>query len=193
MRMTQERVHQLYWEGFFELSESPACVAILPQIKPYYTGVEIGVYKGQSSVLFLEHCRHMIFIDPCLAYPENPDMHWIAQEDKFLSTLSHVRPRSYKFIKEMSSKAAPLVPRVDFVFIDGNHAYEYVKADIELYWPKIRFGGFLCGHDCHVDPVKRAVSEFFGPLGLPIERHQYCWLVRQVDTYASDRLALRSP
>lgn len=35
----------------------------------------------------------------------------------------------------------------DFVYIDANHKYEYVKKDIELWLPKVRKGGILAGHD----------------------------------------------
>ena len=36
---------------------------------------------------------------------------------------------------------------LDFVYIDANHAYEHVKRDIELWYPKVRRGGYLMGHD----------------------------------------------
>ena len=36
---------------------------------------------------------------------------------------------------------------LDFVYIDANHAYDFVKQDIELWWPKVKKGGWLCGHD----------------------------------------------
>jgi len=36
---------------------------------------------------------------------------------------------------------------LDFVYIDANHAYDYVVKDIELWYPKIKPGGYLCGHD----------------------------------------------
>lgn len=39
---------------------------------------------------------------------------------------------------------------VDLVFIDGDHRYEAVKADIESWLPKVRPGGYLCGHDLDV-------------------------------------------
>jgi cephalosporin hydroxylase len=36
---------------------------------------------------------------------------------------------------------------LDFVYIDANHAYNYVVQDIELWYPKVKKGGYLCGHD----------------------------------------------
>jgi len=36
----------------------------------------------------------------------------------------------------------------DLVFIDADHRYKSVKQDIELWWPKVKEGGILCGHDC---------------------------------------------
>jgi hypothetical protein len=36
---------------------------------------------------------------------------------------------------------------LDFVFIDANHAYDFVVEDIELWYPKVKSGGYLCGHD----------------------------------------------
>ena len=64
--------------------------------------------------------------------------------------------------------------KLDFIYIDGNHSYEGVKTDIELYYPKLRKGGLLMGDDYHPEPiqtlnfggedmvfgVKKAVDEF---------------------------------
>jgi|ETNvirenome_6_85_1030632.scaffolds.fasta_scaffold08475_2 hypothetical protein len=36
---------------------------------------------------------------------------------------------------------------MDFVYIDGDHSYEAVKQDIADWWPKIKQGGILAGHD----------------------------------------------
>lgn len=53
---------------------------------------------------------------------------------------------------------------VDFAFIDANHSYEHVVADINAWLPKIRTpGGILAGHD-YGEPcgVKQAVDELLG-------------------------------
>jgi hypothetical protein len=53
----------------------------------------------------------------------------------------------------------------DWIYIDGNHRYEFVKADLELSWMKIKPGGFLTGDD-YINygwwkgGVKKAVDEF---------------------------------
>ncbi|NOR90110.1 MAG: hypothetical protein GQ524_07625 [Anaerolineales bacterium] len=51
---------------------------------------------------------------------------------------------------------------VDFVFIDGDHSYDHVKADVQAWLPHIREGGILCGHDYGWDKwagVKQAFDE----------------------------------
>lgn len=50
------------------------------------------------------------------------------------------------------------------VYVDGDHSYEGAKADILAWWPKIRPGGYMCGHDYvpHMPGVVRAVTEIFG-------------------------------
>ena len=39
----------------------------------------------------------------------------------------------------------------DAVFIDGNHSYEYVKKDLENYWPKVKAGGIVALHDVNFE------------------------------------------
>lgn len=48
---------------------------------------------------------------------------------------------------------------LDVVFLDADHRYQQVKRDIELWLPKLKQGGLLCGHDCEV-PFRNGVSEF---------------------------------
>lgn len=47
----------------------------------------------------------------------------------------------------------------DFVFIDTGHTYELTKAEIRLWWRKIKNGGTLAGHDTHLEEVDKAVRE----------------------------------
>lgn len=74
-----------------------------------------------------------------------------------------------------SITAASLYPdqSLDFVFIDANHEYEAVKADIQAWFPKVRKGGHIAGHDYVSDErVKRAADEFFNTT---FNGHENCW------------------
>lgn len=46
----------------------------------------------------------------------------------------------------------------DFLFIDGDHTYEGVKRDFEMYSPLVRKGGIIAFHDILDTPVHRAAG-----------------------------------
>lgn len=48
---------------------------------------------------------------------------------------------------------------LDFIFIDADHRYPAVIADLAAWVPKLRPGGLLSGHDIHLEGVLRAVRE----------------------------------
>jgi len=53
----------------------------------------------------------------------------------------------------------------DWIYVDGNHTYDFVKKDLELCYLKIKNGGLITGDDYYdsekfVDGVKKAVDEF---------------------------------
>lgn len=55
---------------------------------------------------------------------------------------------------------------LDAVFIDGNHEYVFVLADLRKYWKKLRSGGQLLGDDYWMTGVSRAVNDFSGEIGV---------------------------
>ena len=50
---------------------------------------------------------------------------------------------------------------VDFVWIDADHHYESVIKDIRAWYPKLRKGGTMAGHDYSDWGVEMAVRDFF--------------------------------
>ena len=59
----------------------------------------------------------------------------------------------------------------DWMYIDGNHLHEFVKKDLQLYYPKVKPGGYLTGDDYGVEGwwkngVKTAVDDFVTQYGL---------------------------
>lgn len=112
---------------------------------------EVGSLRGRSSYALLTACRGPVYcIDP---WPEHYE-DFMAACGSFPNLVA---------VRAPSPEAAAQVPDVDMVFLDGDHEYEGVKADIEAWLPKCR--KLLCGHDYgHPDfpGVAEAVHEAFG-------------------------------
>lgn len=140
-----------------------SCSPILHLLEENMIGVEIGSGGGGSSIAFLDAGCYMYLIDSYGEYENclggsNPDAYEHIKEKLIPYEGQHT------LIKGRSDKVCNQIPQVDFVFIDGNHQYEFVKKDIELYWPKIKPGGILTGDDySYLPPMyggKPAVDEF---------------------------------
>lgn len=56
-------------------------------------------------------------------------------------------PYRVHFVAEDSKVVAPLFKNIDFLFIDGDHTYEGVKSDFELYKDGVKPGGLIAFHD----------------------------------------------
>ena len=50
---------------------------------------------------------------------------------------------------------------VDFIWIDADHHYSSVIQDIRAWYPKLKVGGIIAGHDYSDWGVEMAVREFF--------------------------------
>lgn len=55
--------------------------------------------------------------------------------------LRHIRANSTEAVKQFADQS------LDFVFIDADHRFEAVSADICAWLPKVKRGGILAGHD----------------------------------------------
>jgi len=65
---------------------------------------------------------------------------------------------------------------VDFVFIDTEHTYEMIKEELDKWYPKVKDGGIIAGHD-YRDGVAKGVNEFFGGLGKTVGANRSSWVV----------------
>ena len=63
---------------------------------------------------------------------------------------------------------------LDFVFIDGDHSYDQVLADMRAWLPKVKDGGWLGGHDVGIPEVRQALADSGG---LPFVVDNTSWLV----------------
>jgi len=138
-------------------------------------GVEIGVLYGLNSRLMLQHLDidKLFCVDPYSDYGDY-DIYNGDGDHNFEIAKNNLRfyKDKVKFLRLNSDVAVNSIPDgLDFVYIDGNHSYDFVKQDISLYWPKVRVGGVLGGHDFYAVQnkdydVPRAVLEFVEREGL---------------------------
>lgn len=114
-------------------------------------GAEIGIYRGSYSKALLKQIPNLelIGVDLWKAYTGYKDYDSSDIVDAENEARSLEKDYNLKIIKGWSDRVADLIPdeSLDFVFIDGNHAYEWVVWDIAKWSKKVRKGGIVYGHD----------------------------------------------
>jgi hypothetical protein len=48
----------------------------------------------------------------------------------------------------------------DYIYIDGDHSYFGAYRDMRTWWPKVKKGGLLGGHDVAMGSVSKALIDF---------------------------------
>ena len=132
------------------------------------TMVEIGTFTGESTVIFADHFKEVIGIDPMLPEYDKQDPTSKFDFNEVLKMFL-LRTENYNNISLIQKTSDDAVndfkdASIDFVYIDGIHQYPNVLSDIKNYLPKIKKGGIIGGHDYgqHWPGVKQAVDEMFG-------------------------------
>lgn len=136
-------------------------------------GVEIGVQLGKNAKSILDNLdiKRLYLIDPYVPYPNvsgsgNGMAGTVeAHENAFKEAKKRLKYYDDKIIWIRRHSWWAFVRfndySLDFVYIDGDHRYNSVKADISLYYTKVKIGGLICGHDASHKQVKDAVHDFF--------------------------------
>jgi len=114
-------------------------------------GVEIGVAAGDNAMSMVKelHLKELHLVDIWEKYYVNGhfEERYFDLHDKVVKKFSHL---DYVQIHLMASVDAAQLFKdnyFDFAYIDANHSYDFVKADIHAWLPKIKPGGILGGHD----------------------------------------------
>lgn len=161
-------------------------------------GVEIGVESGGNSSSLLNSLPNMellVSVDPYVIYHD-----WDAAankarigkkdaDDKYKGAQSVLSPYGNRslFLREFSAAAAKSFPEnnFDFIYIDGDHTYNGVMCDLLSWYPKIRNGGIISGHDWgwQTTGVQSAVTDWVHNYGHPITQEDIkvisglCWYI----------------
>lgn len=157
------------------------------------SGAEIGVWKGAFSE---QLCRnnpglHLLCVDPWKSYPawqdaKNKPVLADAErvmEEAYTKAVHKLRKRHCTIVRKFSVEAAAEVPdrSLDFVYLDGNHGYEAVIADLTAWSPKVKPGGAICGHDYIVSADKPGIHVVAAVQAFTRDRGIVSWFVLGAD------------
>ena len=140
-------------------------------------GAEVGAQIGMTSNLLLRYCpnlRMLYMIDIWKGCEPDSDyaksmvgvgrpLTWQDDETMLLACLSaqertvHAAARR-QICRGTSEEWASVLADdfLDFVFIDADHTFEGCLADIRLWYPKVKRGGLVFGHDYDPKPPVKA-------------------------------------
>lgn len=154
---------------------------LLKSLPKHSVGAEVGVWQGDFSQRILRTVkpRMLYLIDPW-TFSHEPDVEgaWyagaIAKSQADMDGIAQkvsarfAQTPQVKILRASSSDAASSIPAgLDWVYIDGDHRYEAVREDLEVYSKLVGPGGLVGGDDYKAggwygDAVQRAVNEFIG-------------------------------
>eukprot|EP01006_Ploeotia_vitrea_P065833 TRINITY_DN93889_c0_g1_i1.p1 TRINITY_DN93889_c0_g1~~TRINITY_DN93889_c0_g1_i1.p1 ORF type:complete len:346 (-),score=36.62 TRINITY_DN93889_c0_g1_i1:338-1375(-) len=142
----------------------------------FETGIEIGVSRGQFAQQMLKrwtNFKKYYLIDAWKNQGDTyvDDSNKSDREMQEILTLTRARmnkygPEKIQFIQKFSNEAVTQFEdnSIDFIYIDARHDYAGVYQDCTLYWPKLKVGGIMAGHDYidqpEVPPVKGKVQDW---------------------------------
>lgn len=115
----------------------------------YRRGVEIGVDKGEFSVPLVQAGLDLWGVDPWRQYGDydQPQAELDSHYGKAMRKLRDfpnfhpVRKTSMEAVGDFEDQS------LDFVYIDGHHGFKFVTEDIFEWSKKVRYGGWVGGHD----------------------------------------------
>lgn len=137
-------------------------------------GCEIGVDRGINAYNMLNNLNieKLYLIDPY--YPQSEEFDESGErkyiKGEYREAYTQAREVLSKFEDKVEWIMKPTIKvneipdfSLDFVYIDGDHKYESVMADIDWATTKVRGGGIIGGHDFHEDHtgVVKAVLDTF--------------------------------
>lgn len=167
-RCNEQNCHNYFMFGFMDL------LLTLKDLLPNkgLKMIEIGSYMGESTMLFAStHIFDTIFsIDPHEGSEEFNEMNgydwdFIKNEyvlnTRFFNNIVHLKDYSYNVSDRFKDNS------IDFIYIDGNHSYESLKKDFELFLPKLKKGGIIAGHDYMPDAWPEVIKAIHEEVGEP--------------------------
>jgi len=130
-------------------------------------GAEIGVQKGDHAMSILYHLNmgKLYLIDIWKVYEQCG--RYVDKSLDYINTIKKFEGNDkVEIIKGASVGVSQMFNdnSLDFIYIDANHQYCAVGADIDNWTHKVKIGGVVSGHDYNVKlfGVTEAVDDYVG-------------------------------
>jgi predicted O-methyltransferase YrrM len=159
-----------------------ATVQVARGVDPRRVVVEVGVYAGGLSKLLsaLPGIDRYIIVDNwhgSYTHFGQEHMDKVAAE-----VIAWARTQPHVEVMRMTSAEAAIRLAaeglvIDFFHTDGNHEYQFIKQDIELWMPMVRPGGIVSGDNFEIPAVARAARELVP--GLKLGANGRLWYARK--------------
>ena len=118
----------------------------------FKVGCEVGLFRGRNArSMFREIPGLKLYgVEPYGDQPSSTRHKTIPRYDRNRKMMAaRLKNRNIILIENFSEIAVQEIPydSLDFVYIDGDHSYDYVMTDIILWARRVRPGGIISGHD----------------------------------------------
>jgi len=182
------------WPAIYRQQAARGIINELRALPYPANGIEVGVNRGMNSWYILTECHNintLIGVDHYLPYVDWDRPITKDEQDSNYSVLTKnmmLMGDRFNLIKEPSQSAADKLDHdaYDFVFIDGGHSIKQVLRDLDSWYPKVRTGGLIAGHDSHLFSVNFAVTSWYRNHGWDTNllRHapNQCWYWYKTDS-----------
>lgn len=146
------------------------------------TVVEVGTYQGAFADIIIGRTNPTNFyaVDPLRLFPgmnSNPGVEFNSQDklDRLAGAVSaRLNRHGHTLIRETSDVASQSFEdnSIDLVYLDADHSFDGCSADIDYWYPKVRQGGILAGHDyCDGNPQKGHVYGVIQAVAQLVDEH----------------------
>ena len=170
--------------------------SILGALPKNSVGCEIGVWKGEfaEQLVTVLNPKKLYLVDPWLYMPAYPDRWYGGSSAKGQEDMDKIESdvrfkfRKIEEIEVVKGTFDDLIAQkqgnlnLDWVYVDGNHSYEYVLSDLENGLVHTVNGGVLAGDDFDAPEVRQAVIDFASKYKLEcqsVDQTQYAIKVRK--------------
>lgn len=155
-------------EGWLTPSESDFLYKTAQKCSGRGVIVEIGSWKGKSTIQLAKgskagHQVPVYAIDPHTGAPEHHAIFgttqiWTFDEFKKNINDAGVSDTVHPIVDRSENVAKNWREPIEFLWIDGAHAYKLAKLDFDSWYPHLIDGGIIAYHDT-VGEVKKVVKE----------------------------------